>query len=327
MSLPGDDAAPNNAASSALAQRALWCLPLIVVPLVIWGSPLVAIVAGVCLSIAVNQPVIAKPANYGKLALQSAIVLLGFNLDAQNMWQVSQSFAAPIAVYVVVTLGAGIALGRLMGVDSILSRLIAAGTAICGGTAIASLSPVLRARGDQIAVALTIVFFLNMLALVIFPTIGEWLELSQTQFGIWSALAVHDTSSVVAVAAVYGQEAAEVATTAKLGRTLWLIPLVLVFSLMSGEGKAKIRIPGFILLFILASIAGSLIRANTEIPALVYDSIQYASKSLIVIALFFFGLECTRATLRNLRGRVVLLALLLWTAVVPLTLLAAMKLG
>jgi uncharacterized membrane protein YadS len=100
-----------------------------------------------------------------------------------------------------------------------------------------------------------------------------------------------------------------------------------MFSLMSGEGKAKIRIPGFILLFILASIAGSLIRANMDIPALVYEGVQYASKSLIVIALFFFGLECTRTTLRNLRGRVVLLALLLWTAVVPLTLLAALKLG
>lgn len=322
-----NDAGMENSGADAPSNWPLLAIPILLTPLVLWGNPLYAILSAAALSLAVNRPILGQSARWAKLALQSAIVLLGFNLDAGNMWQVSQQFAVPTAAYVLLTLGAGLLLGRLLGVEQILSRLMAAGTAICGGTAIASLSPILRARGDQIAVALTIVFFLNMVALVIFPWIGATLEMTQTQFGIWSALAVHDTSSVVAVASVYGQQAAEVATTVKLGRTLWLIPLLFVFSLVCESGQAKIRIPGFILLFILASIAGSLMRAWIAIPEALYEGAQYASKSLIIVALFLFGLECTRRTLRNLRGRVVILALLLWLTVIPVTLITALYLA
>jgi len=308
----------------AASHWALWSIPIVLAPLVLWGNPLLAILAGAGLSVAADRPILKKSGLYGKLALQSAIVLLGFNLDVQDMWEVSQGYAGLIAVYVLVTLGAGIALGRILGVDRKLAQLMAAGTAICGGTAIATLSPVIKARGDQVAVALTIVFLLNMVALLVFPLIGEWLDMSQTQFGIWSALAVHDTSSVVATAAVYGQQAADVATTLKLGRTLWLIPLILAFSLLSGSKNVKIRIPVFIVLFIVASIAGSLMRSHLAIPEAIFGGAQFASKSLIVAALFFIGLDCTRDTLRNLRSRVLLQALALWLAVVPLTLLAAL---
>lgn len=322
-----NDSAIDNSGADAPSNWPWLAIPILLAPLILWGNPLYAILSAAALSLAVNRPIFSESSKWAKLALQSAIVLLGFNLDAGNMWQVSQQFALPTAAYVLLTLGAGLLLGQLLGVEQILSRLIAAGTAICGGTAIASLSPILRARGDQIAVALTIVFFLNMVALVIFPWIGGLLEMTQTQFGIWSALAVHDTSSVVAVASVYGQQAAEVATTVKLGRTLWLIPLLFVFSLFCGSGQAKIRIPGFILLFILASIAGSLLRASLAMPEALYEGAQYVSKSLIIVALFFFGLECTRRTLRNLRGQVVILALLLWLTVIPLTLIAALYLA
>jgi len=303
----------------------LWAVPVAMLLLVLLSNPLAAILAGAGLSLTLNRPVVQNASRYGKLALQTAIVLLGFNLDTQNMWEVSRDYAGLIALYVLTTLGVGIALGRLLKVNDILGRLIAAGTAICGATAIATLSPILKARADQMALALTIVFFLNMIALMAFPVVGEWLGMSQTQFGIWSALAVHDTSSVVATAAVYGREAAEVATTLKLGRTLWLIPLILMFSLLSGARGAKIRIPGFIVLFILASIIGSLSRAYLSVPPLVFDGAQYASKALIVIALFFIGLECTRETLQYLHGRVVWLGLALWAGVVPLTLLLALN--
>jgi len=304
-----------------------WLVPAVLVPLVIWGNPLSAILVGAGLSLSLNRLLIPDASSYGKFALQSAIVLLGVNLDARQMWQVSQEYAGLIAVYVLLTLGAGIVMGRLLKVDRIMTRLIAAGTAICGGTAIATLSPILRARADQLALALTIVFCLNMVALLTFPLVGSWLNMSQSQFGVWAALAVHDTSSVVATAAVYGQEATEIATTVKLGRTLWLIPLTLVFSLLSGAGGAKIRIPGFIGLFILASIIGSLVRANLDVPQALFDGVHFASRALIVVALLFIGLEFTRETLRNLRGRVVGYALLLWLSVIPLTLWVALRFG
>lgn len=327
MSTRSHDAALSNSASLVSAKRALWCLPFVLVPLVIWGNPLIAILCGAAVSLTVNRPIVLESGTYAKFALQSAIVLLGFNLDARLMWEVSQSYALPIALYVVLTLAAGVALGKFLGADRIVSRLIAAGTAICGGTAIASLSPVLKARGEQVAVALTIVFCLNMVAIVVFPQVGQWLGMTQTEFGIWSALAVHDTSSVVAVATIYGQQAAEVATTLKLGRTLWLIPVLLFFSLGGESERAKIRVPGFILLFIAASICGTAVHNMLEMPEMLSDSVRMASSALIVLALFFFGLECTRTTLRNLRGRTVILAAALWLAVIPLTLIAALNLA
>ncbi len=305
----------------------VWLVPVALAPLVVWGNPLSALVIGAALSLGLNRAIVDGASRYGKLSLQTAIVLLGFNLDAMRMWQVSQDYALVVVLYVMLTLLGGVLLGRALGIDRILSRLLAAGTAICGATAIATLSPILRARPDQLALALAIVFFLNMVALLTFPLVGQWLQMTQTQFGIWSALAVHDTSSVVATAAVYGQEAAAVATTVKLGRTLWLIPLTLYFGLQAGSGGARIRIPAFIMLFILASILGSGARMMLSMPEEIYDGVQTASRALIVAALFFVGLEFTRETLGNLRGRVVVLGVLLWGAVVPVTLLIALRLG
>jgi uncharacterized membrane protein YadS len=168
-------------------------------------------------------------------------------------------------------------------------------------------------------VALAIVFLLNAVALLTFPLIGDYLHLSQTQFGVWAAFAIHDTSSVVATAAVYGDQAANVATTVKLGRTLWLIPLVVVASLVAGRGEigdVKVRLPGFILLFILASVLGSVLPMPAWLPA----AASLLSKCLLVLALLLIGSEISRQTLRQLRGRVLVQALLLWLLVVPVTL-------
>ena len=324
MSVRNDSDTLTVASPLVASNRVVWIIPTALLPLVIWGNPLAAILFGAGLSLTLKRQLINDACLYGKVALQTAIVLLGVNLDARVMWQVSQDFAGLIALYVVLTLGAGIALGRILNVDGILVRLIAAGTAICGGTAIATLSPILKARPDQLALALAIVFCLNMVALLTFPLVGEWLSMSQTQFGVWTALAVHDTSSVVATAAIYGQQATEVATTIKLGRTLWLIPLTLVVSLLCRTGNSRIRIPGFIGAFILTSLLGSLARAYSAVPQSIFDGVQYASRALIVVALFFIGLEFTRETLRNLKGRVLAQALLLWATIVPLTLWVAL---
>jgi uncharacterized integral membrane protein (TIGR00698 family) len=320
-----DETALASPASRAGALRFL--LPLALLGLVLWGNPLLAILTGAGLSLIADQPLLKSSSRWGKWALQAAIVLLGFNLDASSMWQVSQEYAGLVAVYVLTTLGVGLAWGRILGVELTLARMIAAGTAICGGTAIASLGPVLKARADHIALALAVVFFLNMVALVVFPAVGHALAMTQSQFGIWSALAVHDTSSVVATATVYGAEAAQVATTLKLGRTLWLIPLLLCFSMLAGAKGAKIRLPLFIGLFVLASIGGSLGRAFLDVPSVAFDFAQLASKALVVTALFFIGLEFTRAAIRQLRGRVFWQAIGLWAVVVPITLLIALHYG
>ena len=190
-----------------------------------------------------------------------------------------------------------------------------------GGTAIATIAPLLRVRPNQIGVALAVVFILNAFALLTFPLIGERLGMSQLEFGLWSALAIHDTSSVVATAAIYGDYAADVATTVKLGRTLWLIPLVFGISLMTHSDDAKLRVPGFIILFVAASAFGSIV----TLPEMVLSAVGMLSKSLLVVALFLVGAELSRETLAQIPGRTVLHAVLLWVIVVPVSCFAVLN--
>jgi uncharacterized integral membrane protein (TIGR00698 family) len=292
-------------------------------PVLLWyGNPAVGLLVGAALSLSFDKAVIPRAGALGSYALQTAIVLLGLKLNASQLLQISSDYSLLVTSYVGLTIGSGLLIGRWLGNPRKSSQLISSGTAICGGTTIASLSPVIGARPEQTGVALTLVFLLNALALFTFPTVGEALALSQEQFGVWSALAIHDTSSVVATAAIYGDEAATVATTVKLGRTLWLIPLLLVFSILEQQGSAKLRLPLFIVAFVFAACLGSLV----PLPAWVVSSASMASKSLLVVALFCIGTEISRATLRELRGAVLIHGLLLWALVVPLTLLMVTRL-
>jgi uncharacterized integral membrane protein (TIGR00698 family) len=291
-------------------------LAAVLLPLLVFtGNPALALICAGCLTLALNRPLLDVPSSYGKLCLQTAIVLLGFRMNLETLWSLSASYTWIVAAYVIITLAGGLVLGMWLKSDRTTAQLMASGTAICGGTAIATVAPLLDARPNQIAVALAVVFGLNAIALFTFPAIGAWLEMSQLQFGLWSALAIHDTSSVVATAAIYGDQAAEVATTVKLGRTLWLIPLVFAISLFGHRKEATMRVPGFVLLFVLAAGIGSVI----DLPSIVTTSTGTLSKALLVCALFLVGNELTRETLRNIRGRVLIHALLLWAIVVPTT--------
>ena len=243
---------------------------------------------------------------------------MGFRLNLETVWYLSASYTWGVALFVLGTLGLGLAYGLLLRVDKVPGQLIAAGTAICGGTTIASLSPIIGAKPHETAVTLGLIFLLNVIALFVFPFIGQWFELSQLEFGLWTALAIHDTSSVVATAAIYGQEAADVATTIKLGRTLWLIPLILGASLLSREEGTRLRVPVFILLFLLATALGSFF----PVPSILLQGASVTSKALLVCALFLVGTELTRATLRRIRGPTLWQGLLLWLTVAPLSLLA-----
>jgi len=291
------------------------------------GNPAVALLTGGAIVLATDRRLIPGGATLSRYCLQVAIVLLGLRLDLNTLWQLSASYSWAVAGYVLGTLAVGLLVGRWLAVESPSVKLIASGTAICGGTAIASLSTIVRAQPHQTAVALAIVFLLNVVALFSFPALGRWLDLSQLQFGLWAALAIHDTSSVLATAALYGDQALEVATTIKLGRTLWLIPLVFALSVHEqmtnraataapGVTMPRVRVPGFILLFVAAAGAGSLL----SLPGAVIAGAGATSKVLLVVALFLVGMELTRATVRQIRGRVLWLGLGLWLTVVPLTL-------
>ena len=286
------------------------------VPLVYMGNPALALLAGLTTSITLDRSPIAGGSIYGKYLLQTAIVLLGLKLNAAQLLDISGTYALPIAGFVCVTSVIGLLLGWFIRSDRSTNALISSGTAICGGTTIATLSPIIAARPEQTGAALCVVFLLNAVALITFPAIGTWLNLSQEQFGVWAALAIHDTSSVVATAQIYGTKAAEIATTVKIGRTLWLIPLIVIASLVVGAQQSKIRIPNFVFIFVGASLLGSWVGLSIPATMLVGD----IASALLVVALFFVGTEITRQTLKSLRLTTVLHGVALWLLVIPVVL-------
>ena len=286
------------------------------VPIVYMGNPALALLAGLTISITLDRSPIAGGSIYGKYLLQTAIVLLGLKLNAAQLLDISGTYALPIAGFVCVTSVIGLLLGWFIRSDRSTNALISSGTAICGGTTIATLSPIIAARPEQTGAALCVVFLLNAVALITFPAIGTWLNLSQEQFGVWAALAIHDTSSVVATAQMYGTKAAEIATTVKIGRTLWLIPLIVIASLVVGAQQSKIRIPNFVFVFVGASLLGSWVGLSIPATMLIGD----IASALLVVALFFVGTEITRQTLKSLRLTTVLHGVALWLLVIPVVL-------
>ncbi len=286
------------------------------VPIVYMGNPALALLAGLTISITLDRSPIAGGSIYGKYLLQTAIVLLGLKLNAAQLLDISGTYALPIAGFVCVTSVIGLLLGWFIRSDRSTNALISSGTAICGGTTIATLSPIIAARPEQTGAALCVVFLLNAVALITFPAIGTWLNLSQEQFGVWAALAIHDTSSVVATAQIYGTKAAEIATTVKIGRTLWLIPLIVIASLVVGAQQSKIRIPNFVFIFVGASLLGSWVGLSIPATMLIGD----IASALLVVALFFVGTEITRQTLKSLRLTTVLHGVALWLLVIPVVL-------
>ena len=250
-------------------------------------------------------PVFSK---YGKKSLQAAIIILGFTIGFQTLLSSANQYALATIIYICLLLSVGSLMWWIFRLDKKEATLITGGTAICGGTAIATLSPIIDARPRQIGAAMALVFVLNAVALIFFPYIGGFLNLSQEEFGAWVALAIHDTSSVVATAAIYGEESAAVATTVKLGRTLFLIPLAFIVALIFRSKKAKFEIPWFVLGFILAALVGTLV----AIPVDLQSALVFISKLLLVFALWVIGCEIDRDKLKSTSPSVVYFGLGLW---------------
>ncbi|MGB1536725.1 MAG: YeiH family protein [Pseudomonadales bacterium] len=285
---------------------------------VLWiGNPAVAFAAGLAIALWQKQIDLPHLSTVSRYALQGGIVLLGFGIQASQLWTLTTQFAWVVTLYICTVIMLGVLGARLLRLAPNEGHLITGGTAICGGTAVVTLAPIIGARPAQTGAVLGIIFLLNAFALLTFPIIGHALDLNQTQFGLWAALAIHDTASVVATAQIYGDEAAQVATTLKLGRTLWLVPAVLVLSFWYRSESNNGRIPTFVFLFIGTSLAGSFF----ALPDALLSGFNLLSKGLLVIALFLIGLTLSMEAIRSIRFRTLAHALGLWCLLAPLTLI------
>ncbi len=303
-------------------QRVIFILMALLCLLPFFSAP-VALLLGIVVANLVGNPFQAQAAKGTKYLLQASIVGLGFGINAINALQAGMQGFWFTLVSIAATLALGYVLGKLLKVDGKTSQLVSSGTAICGGSAIAAIAPIIQAEQKQISVALGIVFILNAVALFLFPVIGHLLDLSQAQFGLWSAIAIHDTSSVVGAASTYGVEALQVATTVKLLRALWIIPLALATALAFRNQAGKITIPYFIGWFVVAMLL------NTYIAPVKVASpyIVLLAKAGLTLTLFLIGASLSYAMLRAVGPRSMLQGLILWVVVSVLSLIAVIGLG
>lgn len=271
------------------------------------NSP-VALLLGFGFTLAFKNPfqVYSQKAIY--YFLKIAVIGLGFGMFIKETIETSKEGLSLTFYSILLTVSLGLLITRILKIDFKLGHLITSGTSICGGSAIAAISPVIKADGKTISLALGIVFLLNSIALFIFPPIGHLLNLTQNQFGLWCAIAIHDTSSVVGAALTYGDEALRIATTVKLSRTLWIIPLS-IFSMFLFKTKGeKIKIPYFILLFIVAIF----INSYHILPEVLTGGIVLFSKRLLVLTLFIVGTTISVKDIKATGFKPISLALFLW---------------
>jgi uncharacterized integral membrane protein (TIGR00698 family) len=273
-------------------------------------SPPVALTLGILFGLSFPHPYINESRGIARALLQSSVVALGFGMNLHEVLKAGRSGFLYTAVGITFALLLGLALGKLLQVRGNSSFLITAGTAICGGSAIAAVGPILQADEEEMAVSLGTVFILNSVALLIFPAIGGSLHLSQTQFGLWAALAIHDTSSVVGAAAKYGTQALVIGTTVKLARALWIVPLALATAAIK-HNRSRIQFPWFILFFLLAAVINTYVSTFSRIT----PSLFTLGRLGLTATLFLIGSGISRSTLKEVGWRPLLQGVLLWLAV------------
>ena len=254
--------------------------------------------------------------------LKLSVIGLGFGMNIDKALAAGKDGFLFTIVSISLTIGLGILIGKIFKIDQKIAKLISSGTAICGGSAIAAISPIIKADAKQISIAIGSVFLLNSLALFLFPVLGHYFNMSQHQFGIWSAIAIHDTSSVVGAAQVYGNEALEIATTVKLARALWILPVSVLFALSNHTELKKIKIPYFIGLFIIAIIA------NTYIPNIefVAPGIVSVSKMGLTLVLFLIGSTLNYKSFIKVGIKPVILAVFIWIFISIVSLIGVLQL-
>lgn len=284
----------------------------------IFVSPPIALVLGLIVANLFGHPFLElnhKATNY---LLQFSVVGLGFGMNVHSAVSAGKEGLLFTIISIVSTLILGTFLGKWFKTDKETSHLISCGTAICGGSAIAAIAPVIKSNEKQTSVALGVIFILNSLALFLFPAVGHWLDLTQKEFGLWCAIAIHDTSSVVGAASKFGPEALQIATTVKLARALWIIPVALITAIIFKNKSGKIKIPYFIGLFILAMIA------NTYLPEMDIIGPHFVSVAKIglTITMFLIGAGLNRNVLKSVGLKPLAQGILLWTFIAIATLVS-----
>ena len=278
-----------------------------------WLTPPVALFLGLAFALLCGQAHPKFNKKTSKYLLQYSVVGLGFGMNLQAALASGKEGMEFTILSVVGTMLIGWFIGRkVLKVDRDTSYLISSGTAICGGSAIAAVGPVLRAKDSEMSVALGTIFVLNAIALFVFPVIGHWLGMSQHEFGTWAAIAIHDTSSVVGAGAAYGEEALKVATTIKLTRALWIIPLAFVTSFLFKSKGQKVSIPWFIFFFILAMVVNTYLLAGAP---QVGQIINHIARKGLTITLFFIGASLSRDVLKSVGVKPLVQGVLLWMVI------------
>ncbi|EGF58707.1 hypothetical protein HMPREF9446_01097 [Bacteroides fluxus YIT 12057] len=281
-----------------------------------WVTPPVALFLGLAFALLCGQAHPKFNKKTSKYLLQYSVVGLGFGMNLQASLASGKEGMEFTVISVVGTLLVGWVIGRkFLKVDRDTSYLISSGTAICGGSAIAAVGPVLKAKDSEMSVALGTIFILNAIALFIFPMIGHALNMSQHEFGTWAAIAIHDTSSVVGAGAAYGEEALKVATTIKLTRALWIIPLAFITSFIFKSKGQKISIPWFIFFFVLAMIFNTYVLSTTEMGMQVGAGINDFARKTLTITLFFIGASLSRDVLKAVGIKPLVQGVLLWVVI------------
>ena len=278
-----------------------------------WVTPPVALFLGLAFALLCGQAYPKFNKKVSKKLLQYSVIGLGFGMNLHASLASGKEGMMFTIISVIGTMLIGMFIGRkLLKVSRDTSYLISSGTAICGGSAIAAVGPVIKAKDSDMSVALATIFVLNAIALFIFPVLGEWLGLTQQEFGTWAAIAIHDTSSVVGAGAAYGEEALQVATTIKLTRALWIIPLALVTSfIFKTEGK-KVSIPWFILWFIVAILMNTYVLDN--VPE-VGKAIAGLARKGLIITMFFIGASLSTDVLKAVGVKPLVQGVLLWLVI------------
>jgi uncharacterized integral membrane protein (TIGR00698 family) len=286
-----------------------------------WGSPPIALALGLVLALTLGHPFPARNSKATKLLLQASVVLLGFGMNLQKVVEAGRTGFVFTIITITGTLLLGFLLGRAMGISHTTAHLISSGTAICGGSAIAAVGPVVNASDEEMSVALGTVFILNSIALFIFPMIGHRLGMTQPQFGVWAAIAIHDTSSVVGAAAKYGADALQIATTVKLTRALWIVPLTLATAFFFKRKSARVAIPWFIAWFVVASV----IRTYVPAPSELWSTLTTIARIGLTLTLFLIGAGLSRKSIAAVGARPLILGVILWIVISSVSLFAVMR--
>lgn len=284
-------------------------------------DPSIALLGGFVLTLIFGNPFLKRSQGAINILLQISIVGLGFGMNIVDAAEAGKEGLLFTVSSIFITLLVGLLLGKLFSIKKKTNVLISVGTAICGGSAIAAIAPIIQANKGDTSIALATIFVLNSAALFLFPFTGELLALSQNQFGIWSAIAIHDTSSVVGAAQRYGEEALHIATTVKLLRALWIIPISIITALSFKRPKKQITVPYFILLFVIAMVI------NTYIPQIssISQMIVLIAKKGLTLTLFLIGAGLTLKSIRNAGVKPLLQGILLWVFISATSLLIILK--